>query len=360
MLTSLRKSSAAALAAALVFLVACGEGTTLPTTLDTAETAADVAAAQAAFDAPATQSFTNVGYAIDNALLAAGGVVLQLPAAMVVEGPSRPMIRTKQRIEAMLVDGADPYALPVIALGKTFTWDVDTDAYELSDPPREGAPGNGVRFVLYQVDPEFGMPVEPLVEVGYVQLTQTGTAQTSSATVQVVTSGGTTVMEYTATVGGTEQAPAFGIEGYVGTGANQLTFELSFGYSLATETIVTTWRTEMASRGFSSRVQLAFTQSTFTVGAVMQRGLRKVELLGTMSFDNGGTLTVEVGNKLFATMVFPADPMAEPTITNAQGLPLTAEEEETLEAVFDWFSTAFEVPDALLAPVYVLLGFDEV
>src|SRR5690606_6305582 len=127
----------------------------------------------------------------------------------VAEGPTRPLIRSKQRIEAMLMDGSEPYALPVIALGKTFTWDVDTDTYELSDPPREGAPGNGVRFVLYQLDEGTGMPVEPLAEVGYVQLTQTGTAQTSSATVQVVTSGGTTVMQYTATVGGTEQAPAF-------------------------------------------------------------------------------------------------------------------------------------------------------
>jgi hypothetical protein len=357
MFTKLRVPALAAACAALL-LAACGEQKTLPTSFDPTETQADVDAFEVAFEAPATASFAGLGYAMDNALLFAGGVTLRLPTAMLREGPERPLTRERERIAAVLFNAEEPAALPITARGKTFVWDPELDIYVES--ARVGAPASGVRFILYAMDPvDEGLPALPLVELGYVDLIQTSAGNTTSASVEVVGPGGTTLMQYTATVGGTDQAPAFSLTGFAGISINRVNFELNFGYNLVNQSIVSTWRTELPARGLSSRVQLTFNNTSFTIGAVIQRGLRKIEMLGTLSFDNGGTVTVRVGNRLFATMTFPADPLLPPTITNAQGQPLTAEQEETLERIFDWFSGAFDAPGALLDPIYVLLGFDE-
>lgn len=357
MLTKLR-IPAVAVAFAAIFVAACGEGKSLPTTFDSIETQADVDAFEVAFEAPTTSSFAGLGYAMDNALLSAGGVVLRLPTAMLREGPERPLARERERIAAVLFSAEEPAALPLTARGKTFVWDPALDIYVES--ARVGAPATGVRFILYAMDPvDEGLPALPLVELGYVDLTQTSAGNTTSAGVEVVGPGGNTLMQYSATVGGTEQAPAFSISGFAGISINRVNFDLNFGYNLVNQSIVSTWNTELPARALSSRVQLSFNNTQFTIGAVMQRGLRKIEMLGTLSFDNGGDVTVRVGNRLFATLSFPSDPQLPPTITNAQGQPLTAEQEETLERIFDWFSGAFDAPGVLLDPIYVLLGFDE-
>lgn len=357
MLPTLRRPAVAAAFAALL-VAACGENQPLPTTFDPIEVQGDIAAFSVAFNAPAAESFIGLGYAMDNALLAAGGVTLRLPVAMLREGPERPMMRERERIAAVLFKSEEPAALPITARGKTFVWDATTDTYVES--ARVGAPASGVRFVLYTMDPvDDDLPALPLVEVGYADLTQTSAGSTTSAAVAVVGAGGTTLMQYNATVGGTDQAPAFSITGYVGTSVNRVNFTLNFGYNLVNQNIVSTWNTDLPARGLSSRVQLSFTNTAFTMGAVMQRGQRKIEMLGTLGFNTGGTITVRVGNRLFATMTFPADPLLPPTIVNAQGAPLTAAEEDALEDIFDWFGGAFEAPSALLDPIYVLLGFDD-
>ena len=45
---------------------------------------------------------------------------------------------------------------------------------------RTGAPANGVRFLLYAVDPVTFQPVEPLVEAGYVDITDLSGGNTQS------------------------------------------------------------------------------------------------------------------------------------------------------------------------------------
>ncbi|MDX1577888.1 MAG: hypothetical protein R3266_05365 [Gemmatimonadota bacterium] len=56
---------------------------------------------------------------------------------------------------------------PINFLGKTFVFDAGIDAYvELGD----GGPANGVRFELYVVDLESGLPALPLSPVGFVDL----------------------------------------------------------------------------------------------------------------------------------------------------------------------------------------------
>src|SRR2546425_7284057 len=68
---------------------------------------------------------------------------------------------------------ANPTALfPSTVLGKTFIYYTGTGRYGVSD--RTGAPSNGVRFILYSVNPATRTIVTPLQEIGSVDLTDKG------------------------------------------------------------------------------------------------------------------------------------------------------------------------------------------
>jgi len=350
-----RIRSLTVLTAALVALAACGEPTTLPTTLEPLEMQEDVAISEAAFDYPATQALGDLGWAIDEALLAAGGLAVRIPAAMVREGPAAPMERHRDRIALMVTEDLAA-AIPITLWGKTMVWDPVADYYIVSD--LTGAPAGGVRFVLYEAEADSYFPVLPLVARGYADITRESSGNSLIARVAVYSLSDVKVMEYTASVGGTTTVPTFSVAGVAGVGTNRLTFSLDVGVNLLTGNVTTTWRTEIAARGLASRVQLGVGETSVTMGAVMQRSLRKVEMGGTLSIANGGTVTVKVGNRTFASIVIGGGENPTVTITDRNGAPLTAEEEDTLVAIFEWFSAAFDLPDALLAPVYTVLDVE--
>ena len=348
MLNTSRFRTITTLAFTALVMSGCAETTALPTTLDPVEMQADVEAANAAFDTPATNSFSEMGYAMDNALVSVGGFAMALPMAALRDGPTTPLMESRDRIISMLDDPSTmASAIPLSALGKTFVWNVTTDQYEVS--ARTGAPANGVRFVLYVYDYATFSFAEPLVEVGYAQFSRT----LNTATVSVFLSNNTKVVEYTATLGGSALFPTFSIAGFAGSGANLTNFNLALGVSATTQNLTTTWRTEMPSRGLSSRVALSLGETSGTIGAVMRRGVRKVEMAGSFN-DLGGTLNVKVGDKLFARLTFSDLGV---TVTDADGAPLSEGDETTLRQIFDWFENAFEAPNVLIGPLYTLLDF---
>ena len=339
--------------------VACSEAPTLPTTVDPVAMQADVDAVEAAFSAPVTASFTSfeVGLAIDNAMAAAGGAAVryQLPAMMLAEGPVRPLERLRHQIrDAALSPTAD--LMPLTALGKTFEYNTTSDEYEPTARP--GAPATGVRFILYTTDGD-GLIIEPLVEVGYVDLTRSSVDNKVTGRAEIYGLGGTKVMDYTITIGGTTNFPTFSVVGFAGVGVNQVTFNLATGYSLVTQNVTINWRTDMVARGLSSRVQLAIgggPNPQYTLGAVMRNGLRKVEIGGTGVVQGAGDFTVKVGNRVFALVE--VDALGNVTITDPNGGPLSPADELTMFRIFIWFEAALYVPDALLGPLFVILDID--
>lgn len=349
MLSSLRLRLTASLAGLALLASACGEGESLPTTLDVAATDADIATVDAAFDVPQVDSYEGLGFLMDEALATAGGAVIRLPMEMLKEGAEHPLERHAERMMQLAGEGTTASAIPLSALGKTFEWNVTTDRYEPTT--RTGAPANGVRFILYTLDGTGYAPAEPLVEVGYVDFTRSS----STATVSVRTSGGTEIVNYTATVGGTSSAPTMSVEGFVGAGANRVNFELSFGVSLFTGNITVSWRVEVPSRGLASRVQIGIGENGVAFSALMRAGVRKVEMGGTLG-ESGGIIVVRIGGKVFARLTFDATGGA--TVADADGNPLTAEEEQTLERIFEFFESAFDAPEVLLSPLYTLLDVD--
>jgi hypothetical protein len=345
------RSFAAAAVVGAIFLAACGEGTTLPTTVDPVEMEADVAALETPFELPATESFVAVGFDIDAALGAASGATLRLPAMMLAEGPVAPMSRLRHRLIETTTDDISN-AVPITLLGKTFVYDTAANGYVESAIP--GAPATGIRFRLYALD-SVGLVAEPLTQVGHVDLTRSTSGSTVTGRIEVYNTVGTKVMDYSVTVGGTTDVPTFSVTGFVGIGVNQVTFSLTTGFALISGEATATWTTQVPARNLMSRVRISIGGTegapSFTLGGVMRAGLRKVEINGTLT-NEGGELTVKVGDKVFAVMTITGVSL---TVTDENGDPLTPEDEETLVRIFHWFESAFDAPDAILAPLLVFL-----
>ncbi|MBX3133604.1 MAG: hypothetical protein KF689_09500 [Gemmatimonadaceae bacterium] len=346
--------SRAALAAALFTLVACGQETPLPTTLEPVEMITDVDLSEAAFETEPTLALADLGVAIDDALVNLGGFASVLPS-IVAEGPRASSPARQLDSATEFTSGGPVNAIPLAVLGKTLVWNLATTSYELSNPALPGAPANGVRFILYQIDPTTGFPADPLVERGYVDLTREGTASNPAARLAAYTTGGVKVLEYLATVtlSNNGSAVSYRVEGVAGTGPNAATFTLTVGLNLFSGTPSATWRTVIAARALSSRVTVNVGANTYSLTGVLQRGLRKVEIGGTINLTTGGQLAVKVGNKTFARIAL--NSAGEVTVTNPDGLPLTPEEEETLERIFRWFESALGWYNTVLNPVYTVM-----
>lgn len=342
---------------ALLALGACGDdGPSAPSVFDPVALQGDLGFAAEAMTAPATESFAAIGFMIDYALggFGGGGLVVEAPA-LLLEGALKPKAELKQRLrtQASLKMAS---AIPAELLGETFEYDPETGEYAPGN--RTGAPNNGVRFVLYAIDPLQGTPVVPLVEVGRADLTRTGSSTSAVARVQVVSGAAVTVLDYQASVEGSATSPRIEVEGFARNGDDRLDFELATSFSLASDEITINWRTEMPTRGLTTRLEQRFVDGSnprFTIDAAVISENGRVDLDGTVTENSGGTLTVKVNNETFARMILETAESEEPVIENAQGEPLTEEETETLHQIFEWFAGAFFTYISLLAPMGTLL-----
>ena len=350
----------AAAIAALALAAAC-DSATAPVPLDAAGVQADVGAATAAVNAPATASFGALGPQINLALAAIGGGagIADLPAALLSDPNA---LATRAELRARVLEtGGTPAVIPAVALGKTFEYDVVTDRYVAG--LRTGAPANGVRFVLYAVDPITKAPVEPLVETGYVDLTRTFTQQQGVlATARVEAwSGGTApvkVLDYGVTVQGTLLAPTVSVAGFAKNASDSLSFLLSSALAISTQSLAIDWQTALASHGFTSHVVETITGGNapqVTIDGSLTSLSGRVGITGTIVQETGGTLTVKVNGQTFATIQLDSADDQEPTILNASGQPLTGAQAEMLRQILDWFRDAFALYEDLLDPVKNLL-----
>ncbi|HET8771124.1 MAG TPA: hypothetical protein VFM71_09090 [Gemmatimonadaceae bacterium] len=358
------RATASVLLAALVLGACSDDGPTFPTSFEPIELQNDLGVASAAANAPAAASFAVLGIDIETALLnAGGGAALMLEApALLIEGPLTPTAELQARVERQLVarrtDVQMADALPAEVLGTTFVWDVSTSQYIASDAT--GAPANGVRFALYAINPLTDLPAEPLNEIGHVDITVTGGGDNATVRVQVWSEGvsATRVLDYSAHMEASQSSASVEIAGYAKNAQDSLAFTLSTGTTIDMDAVTIDWRTSLPSRGLVTRLieTLSIGEvSQFTIDAAIVSPSGRVDLDGTITDFEGGTLAVKVNGQPFATMTLSSSEDVEPVILNANNEPLTAEEEETLEQIFDWFSDAIEVFITLLAPVGVML-----
>ena len=244
-------------------------------------------------------------------------------------------------------------SIPPEVAGKTFVYDEGTGDWVASD--RTGAPANGVRFVLYAVD-AFGDVVTPLVETGYVDLTDLSSGTALGARL-VAVSGGQTKADYSATATGDGTDGMLAIAGFIGTGAHRV--DLDFSADVSTSGDVVTYvldsRLEFPGHDVVFDVSLAGTSNDVagTYAAELEQLIEspngRIELAG--EFQPETHLVIRVNGDVYATY----DGDGE-TLTGANGRVLTQDEQAALfGSVFALELTVF-VPIFFATPMMCIVG----
>jgi hypothetical protein len=320
-------------------------------------TTGDLEAVNGTFSSSAFASFSTFSPMFDAALLSTGPVISTSAAALDIratskEGMRAAAVRSAQRLAAMMASNKTAFSglpafLDASLAGKTFVY--SGGAYVMSD--LTGAPANGVRFLLYAVDPVTFLPVEPLVETGHVDLTDLSSGSTLAARVQVF-SGSTEYINYRVSVTSSVSSGRITIFGFVTDGTTRADINLRATLT-SSAGLTLTYSVDVPTRDFS--IDLTLTSSgidptTATIGVTIDVRGGNGWIYMTGNFDQaGGVLHVSVNGDPFATItVVGANP---PTITGEDGQALTEDDITALESIFDITDGAFTSFDRLFLPV---------
>lgn len=266
-------------------------------------------------------------------------------------------LQTLQATLPAFTVAAPEAVIPTAALGKTFTYNTATNSYQLSD--RTGAPSNGVRFILYAVNPVTHTVVTPLSEVGYVDLLD----ESSGSTVQLhlkayITASGTTpLIDYTAsaTIQGTPTSPTGATvtaSGHVSNGTTTVEFSLSQTFS-TTSGIDVDYTLAVPEKDVEVTFSATFTltqQATVTLTVKNGGNTTVVAASGTIASITG---TIKHNGDLVVNITGSPE---NPTFTRASGEQLTAEQTAALKKLFDFTDKLLDHVDEMLAPAHQLLG----
>lgn len=360
------KRSVVTVALVSMSLAGCGGESTPDAPFNPTGTTADLQAMNSTFASPTFASFSTFSIMFDAAL---GGapIISASTAALDIRGKTpqgirAAAVRTAQRLAATLrpatgagmaaASSAHPgqalAAVPPEVAGKTFVYDPVAGSYSASD--RTGAPSNGVRFILYAVDPVSYAPVEPLTETGYVDLIDLSGGTTQAARV-VVVSGGITYIDYRVSASSTSTSGRVSVIGMVTDGTNQATVNL---LSTVTYTggLTLTYSLDLPQRDVSidltiSASNIAQPTGTIVINLSMRGPNGTVAMTGEFQETNG-TIYVRINGSAFATITTDG---VTTTITRTDGTPLADEEFMALQGVFEIQAGAFIAFDSMLAPV---------
>lgn len=345
-----RRSVVAAVLA--LALAGCAKDSGAPAEFDPQGTTDDMSAAEAAFSTEQMSSFAMLGGDISAAL---NGSTVVRSSALAVRGATGGAGRYARELAALVPQRGALQAMvatvPSNLAGKTFVWDVNSDAYVVSD--LSGAPSSGVRFKLYAVDPVLLQPVEPLVEVGYVDLTDHSTASNVDVGIKVV-EGGVVYLEYNVSAHATATGGVILIDGFASNGGTIANFELNNTITDNNGQLVISldYHIDVPSRHLSldwtaTSSNISSTETTITLDLVISGPNGNVRLIGSFGV-SGGTLTVKVNGDVFA-MVNMTD--GDPVITGADGQALTPEEEQTLQNIIGFYQGSADVFYDLVTPI---------
>lgn len=329
----------------------CGKGdSTAPDhPFDPAGTTSDLGALEASFESEAMASFQNAAPAI-SATLGESEAAVAVRAA-----PSRIIATDKagaRKYAGALARAVTPGMRPVAPraaildehLGVTFTRNAETLEYEASD--RTGAPSNGVRFVVYAVNPISGEPVTPLAEVGYADVVVTEGTSSGSVSIELV-SGNVTYLDYTVAAALAQNAFSLGVTGFVSNGQDRVNFDLDT--DIGETEIGLDYTLTVPTRG-NFRLDFDETITSTTMTSTLQlRGEHGTVRLSGSRTPTSGSYDVTVNGEPFATIAVSQG--QQPVITGADGEPLSEEEMEALQAVFLIFLGGFDFFEDLLDPI---------
>jgi hypothetical protein len=349
-----------------VTLAGCGGESTPDAPFNPSGASADLEAMNSTYESPTFASFSTFSLMFDQAL-GGSAIISGSAAALDVRGKSLPRaeragvggmraaaLRSAQRIAAIMpkkpAEGfsASMAPLPAEVAGKTFVYDLGTTSYVASDQPLLA--NNMVRFILYAVDPVTFAPVEPLVETGYVDLTDLSAGSTQAARVQVV-SGTTTYLDYTVSSSSTTSSARISIIGYVTDGVTQANINLRATLSF-TSGLTLTYSLDLPQRDVSFDLTVNIDDATNPASPVevdvMMRGPNGTVVIDGQFTETTGSFQVRINGDAFATITTDG---TTTTITRNDGTPLSDDESIVLNGVFEFQAGAFFAFDQMFAPV---------
>lgn len=290
---------------------------------------------------------------VSPAIEAEGGALAQLLPGDVMR-PSRSLSAQ------LLVDPSfsmEPI-FPTNFLGRTFEWDEALNRYAMTE--RTGAPANGIRFILYAVDPFTEQPAIPLNEVGQLDLIDEGNASATRLRV-VARTGGVTRLDYVvsasyALFGESVQATATG-EGFVSDGTRRLDFDL-----VQTVTLNNTSGTMSVDLAYDLRMDDEGVRVVVDAGTVIDLSASDMTLDVLMTITDGGNATVfdaqiDQADGISGTVRHNGETVvlidgttSAPVFTDAAGDPLTRAEVAGLVQILDLFDDVFDFVEKVFEP----------
>lgn len=345
-------------------LAGCSSNSSPDAPFSPAGTSADLDAVGSTFKSPTFTSFSALSLKFDAAI---GGapIISASAAAMDIRGTGdaaglrAAAVQTARRLAAMMSrpakQGLRASMMPIRAsiAGKTFEYDLATGTYVVSSRPLLAS--NTVRFILYAIDPVTLLPVNPLVETGYVDLIDRTVGTTHSAEI-IVVSGTTTYLDYTITATSTASSGQVTVIGYVTDGAVQANLNLR---SVLTFTggLTLSYSLKVPDRDVSIDLTLTATDisqqtGTITVNLSIRGPNGTVTMTGQFT-STTGLLHVRINGDAFATITTNG---TTTTITRDDGQPVSNEEMGSMNRVFELQAGAFTSFDQMLAPVGALFA----
>lgn len=202
----------------LVGVAACNKDSSAPVDFENpAAVSSNLSSVDSAFDSDVFRSFNTATFMLDaaapSALRPAATVLATLQPKLQRAGRSayQPGVRHAQRMQALApqlsVSAQQGAIIPDSMYGRVFVWNDTTDQYVFRGTTVSNL--NGVRFLLYAVDLG-GAVVEPVVQIGTLDIIDESTQSSLKLHVLVRnTAGTTTYVDYTAELL-TNQATASG------------------------------------------------------------------------------------------------------------------------------------------------------
>lgn len=280
-----------------------------------------------------------------------------VPAALVAE-PANPSVATLHGLADLAAADIFPPELP---LGTTFEWSTTEMSYVPGQLP--GAPPDGIRIIYYAVDPFTGIPASPLNPLGHVDLRDLSTTESDRLAVQVVSRSGETDatladyyldLSYTLTQS-TLTVDVAGV-GYLSNGVDRLNFDVSQHLSGTDSEVTVTQDYSLALENTDKAV--SFTAS-MTVDPQSQSGDPQVMDAVAVIEGNGQSVRLELswdgsalGGALYynnAPVVMIAGTLNQPTFSSANDEPLTQEQVNALQAVWNGIGQIFGFVDGIFS-----------
>lgn len=248
--------------------------------------------------------------------------------------------------------GSAPAGLfPETVLGRTFEYDLAASRYRLSDRPVvPELANNGVRFLLYQVDPVRRDLINPLRETGFADLTDESTGAARTLGIRAVIDA-RPLLDYDASTSTTSTSFTLSVKGFVSDGATVIDFELSQTFSQA---------------GIETRYLLAAPEKDANLefrGSISLGGQTGVKLTlrhrgNTTVIEASGTQSAIKGTVTHnGTRVINISGTSDnPVFTSPSGASVSADQADALKRLFGAIDRLLSAFDDLLVPAYGLLN----